>query len=65
MFILFIKKLNIELLVNNNINILIRIAKQINVKVIKMETLERWEKLKIYIMLFAKYFDKMKKKLLF
>lgn len=63
-FTLFIEKSSAEQRVDNYSNIFIRAVKAINAGVIRVEVLERWQRLKIYRMLLVKYFRKGKIKLL-
>lgn len=63
MSILFIKKFSAKKLVNIYSNIFIRAAKAIDVRVIKIKTLEHWQGLKVYKMRFIKYLREEKIKL--
>ncbi len=52
---IFTENSNREELISNYSNILIRAAKSIDKIVIKVDTLERWQRLKIHGMLLAQY----------
>ena len=61
---LLTEKFSAEQLVGNHSNILIRAAKVVDAGVIAVETLERWQRLKVHRMLLAKYLEEGKMELL-
>lgn len=61
---LLTEKANAENLVRDHSNMLIRAAKSIDEKVIGIEALERWQRLKMHGMLLARYLGKGKMELL-
>lgn len=63
-FTLLIEKSNVEGLVKDYSNLLIRVAKLINKEVIGVEAFKHWQKLKVYKMSLVKYLGKKKIELL-
>lgn len=62
---LFIKKSRTKKLFDNHSNILIKTASIEDMGIMRIETLECWQKWKIYGMSFVKYLEKRKMELLF